>query len=263
MFLPARVASNVDLLANSGGAALGAIAAWLFSFQAVSRHPMVALRKKFVRADLPGDCGLIMLAIWLFIQFDAAPLALASGDLREALALKPWFAYAPVSYHNVEMAVAALATLTLGLLSAQIATSKATAAIVGLLALALTIAAKTIAVWSLARAVNPLQWMTPGVINGLLAGIAVLAVLVWLPPLWRSVFAIAGITAATILVNVTPENPYQTAPPYLLALQPSHLSSFSNIVHALSQLWPFTTVVLLLALAGKHSNAPPDTEGAA
>ncbi len=249
MFLPSRIASNVDLLANSGGGALGALGAWLTGLPALAGHPFAALRRRIVRTDMLGDCGLIALAVWLFIQFDPAPLALASGDLRDTLALKPWFAYAPASYQNAETCIAALAALTIGLLAAQIAISPSMALLAGASLLALTISAKSVAVWTLARAASPLQWLTPGVAGGLLIGIAALALLMWLPPAWRSIVAIACVVATVLLVNVTPENPYQTVPPFLLASQPTHLSSFSNIVRVLSQLWPFAAIAMFIALA--------------
>ncbi len=261
MFLPARIASNLDLAANSGGAALGALGAWLLNLPLLARHPLIALRQRLIRADTLGDCGLIALTVWVFIQFDPAPLALASGDLREALRLKPWLAYAPATYQSAEMCIAALAALTLGLLTAQIATSRGTALLAGAVTLALTILCKSITVWTLSRAASPVQWLTPGVMGGLLTGIAVLTLLIWLPALWRSVLAITCIIASVALVNATPENPYQTTPPFLLAAQQSHLSSFSNILRVLSQLWPFATAVLLLMLA-RNQPAPSSIRNA-
>jgi VanZ family protein len=263
MFLPARIASNLDLFANTAGAALGALAAWLCTLPLLASHPLAALRRRVVRADIAGDCGLIALAVWLFIQFDQAPPALASGDLRDALGLQAWFAYAPASYQNIEMFIAALAVLSVGLLAAQIATTPAMGALTAALILALTVTAKSAAMWSLARATSPFQWLTPGVMGGLLLGSAMLALLIWLPSAWRSGLAILCIVATVAMVNLSPENPYQAIPPFLLAPQPTHLSSFSNIVRALSQLWPFATIYLLLALTRRAAAAPSATGNSA
>lgn len=249
LFLPARIASNVDLLANTGGAVVGAAGAWIFSIPALTQHPLVMLRRRIIRTDVAGDCGLIALAVWLFIQFDPSPLALASGDLREALGLNALFSYAPATYQNVETGIAILTAVALGLLAAQTAATQAAAAPLAAAALALTFVAKSAAVWSLARAASPFQWLTPGVTGGALAGIAILALLVWLPSVWRSALAIGCLLAGVALVNITPENPYQNTPAYLLASQQTHLSSFSNIVHVLSRLWPFATIILLCVLA--------------
>ena len=262
MFLPARIASNIDLLANAGGAALGAAGAWIFSVPAITRHPLVMLRRRIVRSDVAGDCGLIALAVWLFIQFDPAPLALASGDLREALGISALFPYAPATYQNVEMGIAVMSAIALGLLAVQVAATQATAVPLAAAALALTFLAKSAAVWSLARAASPFQWLTPGVTGGTLVGIAILALLIWLPSAWRSALAIGCLLAGVALVNITPENPYQNTPAFLFASQQTHLSSFSNIVRVLSQLWPFATIALLCVL-GRHAGPPLQTENAA
>jgi len=259
MFLPARIASNIDLLANTGGAVLGAAGTWIFSIPAITRHPLVMLRQRIIRTDVAGDCGLIALAVWLFIQFEPAPLALASGDLREALGLNALFSYAPAAYQNVEMGIAVMTIVALGLLTAQIAATQAAAAPLAAAALALTFIAKSVAVWSLARAASPFQWLTPGVTGGALVSIAILALLIWLPAAWRSALAIVCLLAGVALVNITPENPYQNTPAYLLASQQTHLSSFSNIVRVLSQLWPFATIALLCALArGVRPSSVPE-----
>ncbi len=263
MFLPSRIASNVDLMANTGGAALGALAAWLCTRPALLRHPLAALRRHFIRTDVLGDCGLILLAVWLFIQFDPAPLALSSGDLRDAFALNAWYSYTPAAYQLAESGVAALALIALGLLAAQLAVSPATAALAAATALVLTVVSKSIALWSVGRSASLLQWLTPGISSGFVAALALLALLLWLPAAWRGMLGILCMLTAVTLVNVTPENPYQSVPPFLLAPQPTHLSSFSSIVRVLSRLWPFATVALFLALLQRTGNTPSAARSAA
>ena len=252
VFLPSRIASNLDLAANAAGAAAGALAAWLCTLPAVADNPLARLRRRLMRNDTAGDCGLLALAVWLFVQFDPAPLALASGDLREALDAQPWLRFSPALYQNAEAAVAALAVVVLGLLAAQLTTGPRAALVAALAALTLTLAVKSFAVWSLSRNALPTHWLTPGVTTGIATGGALLLALLWLSRAWRSAVAVACLLAALILVNLMPENPYQNTPPFLLAAQPSHLSNFSNIVHLLSQLWPFATALLLVALARRE-----------
>ncbi len=248
MFLPSRIASNVDLIANAGGAALGVLAAWLCTRPALLRHPLAALRRQVIRTDVRGDCGLVLLAVWLFIQFDPAPLALASGDLRDTLSINAWFHYTPAAYQWAESGVAAFALVALGLLAAQLAVSPAMSVFAAAAALVLTLVGKSLAMWSLGRNASLLHWLTPGVSSGFIAACALLAFLLWLPPAWRGTLGIICLLTAVLLVNVSPENPYQSVPPFLLAPQPTHLSSFSSIVRVLSRLWPFATIALFVAL---------------
>ena len=93
MFLPMRVASNVDLLTNGCGAGIGALAAWLMVAPALANNPLLAMRRRTVRTDAIGDCGLIVVALWILIQFHQAPLTLGSGDLRDMLRIAPLFTH--------------------------------------------------------------------------------------------------------------------------------------------------------------------------
>ena len=245
MFLPVRIASNVDLLANGAGAASGALAAWLLTR---SSNPLAVLRGRLVRTDALGDCGLILIALWILVQFHPAPLALGHGDLRESLGIAPLFAHAPQSYLLAEAGVAALAVMGIGLLLSVLVQPQRSALPAIALTLLLTLAAKSIAAVTLARAAQWLQWLTPGVAAGSAGGIALLALLLLLAPVARAAIAIVCIVAGVCIVNAAPENPYQSLPVFVLTPQPTHLANFGHVVRALSQLWPFAAVVWLLAL---------------
>lgn len=245
MFLPVRIASNVDLLSNGAGAASGALAAWLLMR---AGNPLVALRARAVRADTLGNCGLILIALWILLQFHPAPLALGSGDLREALGIPPLFAYTPQSYLRAEAGVAAFAVLGIGLLVSVLMQPRRYAMPAIALTLLLTLAAKSIAAVTLGRAAQWLQWLTPGVAAGTASGIVLLALMLRLAPVARAALAIFCIAAGVCIVNATPENPYQALPAFMLIPQPTHLANFGHIVRALSQLWPLAAVMWLLAL---------------
>ena len=255
MFLPTRIASNLDLLANSGGAALGALAAWLLALPALADNPLAALRRSAVRTDAIGDCGLIVIALWILIQCYQAPLALGGGDLREALRVTPLFAHTPQSYLLAETAAAALATTAVGLLVALLLQPRQPAVPAIALTFALAFAVKSTAAVTLARSAHWLQWLTPGVATGFAAGVVLLAVLLRFACVGRAAGAALCIVAGAAIVNAAPENPYQTVPAFMLSPQPTHLVNFSNIVRVLSQAWPLAAVILLLALARTPGDA--------
>ena len=54
------------------------------------------------------------------------------------------------------------------------------------------------------------------------------------------------VIAAVVLVNCTPENPYRSVPIHLLPGRIGHFLSFSSMIRALSDLWPFLTLLFLL-----------------
>ena len=112
MFLPTRIASNVDLISNGAGAALGALGAMLLT---LGNNPLAALRVKIVRTGLLGDAGIILIALWIVIQFQPSPLAFGSGNLRDAFRLTPVFMHSSQAYLLGEAAVVALAVTAIGL----------------------------------------------------------------------------------------------------------------------------------------------------
>ena len=89
-------------------------------------------------------------------------------------------------------------------------------------------------------------WLTPGFVMGLVAAILLLLPLVRLPPRGRGLAALLALAAAVILVNCTPENPYRSVPIHLLPGRIGHFLSFSSMIRALSDLWPFLTLLFLL-----------------
>ncbi|MBI4191578.1 MAG: VanZ family protein [Betaproteobacteria bacterium] len=252
MFLPARIASNLDLLSNSGGAGIGALAACVLSLPALQDNSLAALRRRAVRTDTLGDCGLIVVALWILIQFHQAPLALGSGDLREALRITPFFSHTPRSYLLAETGVVALAVVAIGLIVSLLQQPQQPQrpmlpAIA--LTLALALAAKSIVAVSLTRSAHWLQWLTPGVLAGIAGSAVLLALLLRLAREARGAVAALCIMAVVIIVNIAPENPYQAVPTFMLRPQPTHLLNFSHIVRTLSQLWPLAAVIFLLVLA--------------
>lgn len=254
MFLPSRIASNVDLLANSAGAALGALAALLLTLW---NNPLAALRARIVRAGRLGDCGLLLIALWVVIQFYPSPLAFGSGNVRDALGIPPMFMHSSQAYVLAETAVVALTVTAIGLIISLLARSRSYAWRVMLLILALAVVAKSTAAIAMANAINGLQWLTPGVAAGLAAGAAGVALLVWLPPLGRAALALLCVIAGLTVVNITPDNPYQTLPPFMSGAQPTHLATFGGIVRILSQCWPIAALLLLVGLARTGPARPP------
>lgn len=249
MFLPTRIASNVDLLANSAGAAVGALTAWILTLRAFADSPLATLRRRTLREDALGDCGLIVLALWIAIQFHPAPIAFASGDLREPLHIAPLIAYTPLAYLLAESGVVALAVATIGLFASLLVRAQRPVAPLIATTLLLAVSAKSIAALALARSAQWLQWVTPGVVIGLAGGIALLAGALRLSNAARGAIASACVVAGTLAVNLAPENPYQTLPAFMLGPQPTHLFNFANIMRTLSQLWPMLAVLVLIALA--------------
>lgn len=254
MFLPSRIASNLDVLTNTLGAAIGAFGAGLLSLPALK--PLTELRHSAVRPGPLGDCGLIIIALWLVIQFHPGPLALGSGDWRDTLHIAPYFPHTPPAYLLAEAGVVALAVVAIGLLVSLLLQPRQSPLPAIVATLLLTLAVKSAASAMMARATNWLQWLTPGALFGIAAGAALLALLVRLKPPSRAAAAVFCLIAGVLLVNITPENPYFAVPVFMFNSHATHLMNFTQIVRTLSLLWPLLAIAYLTLLATAHRARP-------
>jgi hypothetical protein len=85
-FLPARIPSNLDVIANVAGAACGGLAgAWLAP-GLLGGGPLQRLRTEAVASGTAADLGLTLLGLWLFAQLNPATLLFGTGDLRDLFA---------------------------------------------------------------------------------------------------------------------------------------------------------------------------------
>src|SRR5437899_2323613 len=119
-YLPARVATGLDVLCNVAGAALGALAGLALVQQLLEEGPFKRLRAAFT----PGvemDVGLALIALWLFTQLNPATLLFATGDLRDIVAPHETRAHAPVFFAAIEAFAAGANLVAVALLVSALA----------------------------------------------------------------------------------------------------------------------------------------------
>lgn len=246
MFLPARIASNVDLLANGFGALLGATAAPLLSPTRILGGRLHAARHRLFVEGVIADTGMVIAFLWLLTQFHPTVQPFGSGYLKGTLDLPAYFVHTPGLAFLSEALVVFFNVLGVGLLLSAVMREDAHPfrVIAALIAAALAIKAYTAA--ELVKLTAPLAWLTPGVLAGLAGAGGVGYAALRLPGTAQIAVSALCIAAATAVINLAPENPYQNVPPRLLARGASHFLSFSGIVRALSELWPALAVSFLL-----------------
>ena len=249
-YLPARIASNLDLLFNAAGAAAGGalgvrLAPWL-----LERGPLKRLRTVWFAPGAAADLGLALLGLWLFTQLDPTTQLFGSGDLRDLFAAPQGPPRAPRFFAAIEAFTSGANLLAVALVfSALVAPRRpARAALLGLVAAALGV--KTAALAILMRAENVFAWLTPGAQAGLVAGLAAAFVAVALPRTARLAAAAVLIMAATVLVNLAPPNPYLAATFKLW--QQGHFLNFNGLTRLASAAWPFAALAYLILLASRR-----------
>ena len=248
IFMPTRVASNVDVLTNSIGGLIGALAAPLFSPTRLLGSRLVRLRRTWFAYGQSADVGLVLLCVWLATQFDPTTQLFGTGDLRNTFNLPAWLIHTPTLLFTSEAAVAGFNMLALGLTAIALTRRTMPRATPLAVLLAAAFSAKALAAMAVAKSAGPLAWLTPGVAVGLLiAGVLVYAISHLTRRVQWSVAALS-FALAVVTINLAPDNPYQNVPAQLLA-GPTHFLSFSAIVRALSELWPFLAIAYTITAA--------------
>lgn len=245
-YLPARVATNLDVLCNVAGAAAGAALGVLLVPELLG-GPLKRWRSSAFFEGAGIDVGLALLALWLFTQLNPATLLFAAGDLRDLLATGAGRARGPEFFVAIEAFTAAANLVSVGLLlSALVRPPHSARAMFAALVLA-AVAVKLIAFAIVMRAEHVLAWVTPGAQIGLAGGIVVALAAMALPRVARLALAAVLIMAATVLVNLAPPNPYLVAT--LKLWQQGHFLNFNGLTRLVSALWAFAALGYLIFLA--------------
>ena len=256
-FLPSRVPSNLDLLTNAAGVALGALGGALLTPAFLEQSRLLALRSRWFLHE--ASRGLIVLALWPLAQVYPQGYLFGHGQLLPIVSdwlselwstqvdlgalLRPDTELSAEQYWLSETILTACgftgAVLTLLCLTRRRAPRLALA--LGLVAAAL--AAKTLASALLFSPDNAFAWVTPGAEGGVVIGMIMLAGLAFAPQVAQRRVAALALITSLIVVNVAPANPY-----FLSTLQTwvqGKFLNFNGAAQFLSLAWPFITLWFL------------------
>lgn len=254
-YLPARVASNIDLATNSAGALLGALLAAPLAAGLIDRGRLMQLRTRWFRRD--ASFLLVVLALWPAAQMAALPMLFGNGALLDGAAVLDWLGWVSAQQRDAifgpaEFVLAEAVVVVAGLLAAGLAAAAVMQPGAPRIRLLLALVAAALALRSLAYAISfgPDQafvWLTPGAIGGLMLGLLTLLVMAH----GRSLAVHAAALAATVIwigvVNLVPGNPYHLD--WLAGFRPGRLAHFQAVAHWLSLAWPLVLAAALLALS--------------
>jgi len=249
-FLPARIASNVDLLANLAGAAAGGIAGVLLAPWLLEEGPLKRLREWAFVPGADTDLGLTLLGLWLFAQLNPATLLFGAGDLRDLLAAEG-VEHDAEFFISIEAATAAANLLAVTLLASALLNAGAPARALCSALVAAALVVKTLGFAILMRAEDTMAWLTPGAQQGLAAGFVLMLAALALPRTARLALAAVLLMTATVLVNLAPPNPYLAA--ILKVWTPGHFLHFNGLTRVLSAAWPFAALAYLFYLASRRA----------
>jgi VanZ family protein len=192
MYLPARISSNVDLLANSAGALIGAllavsVASWTWFFSRLTRW-----RSSLFHQGKEMDFGLALLALWVFGQVNPSLPMLGNVFISE-VARQPFAALSPALFDWWESGAVTLNLLMLGTLMLTLLRAPRNAVIALPVILSVVALAKFVVAAVLLKSWALLLWINSEAVLGMLLGMVLLLAAL---SLQRSAAIVSGAAAA-------------------------------------------------------------------
>jgi VanZ family protein len=259
-YLPARVASNLDLLTNVAGATLGALAATAMAPALIDGRRLQHARRRWLRPQ--SNALLLLAALWPLAQIHPGPMLFGNGELSRDLApqvLDRLGLALPVfdagQFAAAEVLVTACGMLAAGAVLAAAMKWRAPRLRILVLMLAAALATRAIAYGHQFGPERALSWLTPGALAGLAVGwLAVTAAATTQSV--RSTLALAAAALALLVaaVNVVPPNPYHAH--QIAAWQPGRLRDVAAASDWLAQAWPYAALATLLWRLRRRRPAP-------
>ncbi len=250
-YLPTRVASNLDVLTNTLGLAIGAgLGSWARRY-VLEQSRLRALRDHWFSDQ--ASRGLIVIGLWPLAQIYPQAYLFGHGQVLPTLSawLSDWLD-APIdlsqlfwSEYNVsvEQYLLAEVIITACCMTGAVLTllcqmrSNAPKIRIALLLVLSALAVKAMASAILFTPDNAFTWLTPSAAGGLLIGAIMLGGLSYAPPLAQRHTAILSLLVCLLVLNLAPANPY-----FLSTLQDwvqGKFLNFNGAAQFLSLIWPF------------------------
>lgn len=237
--MPTRVPSGLDVFCNSTGTLIGAWLALLMGVRRAEGGALDVWRRAHVGPGISGDAMLLLLVLWVAVQFKPDHWLFAVGDVSHR-SLSPGIAAAHAQYGSFETAIAMAGTIALAATVGTVARRRRWTWILLLVLAGLVV--RSLASLLFFRGGTLVLWMTPGNLTGLAIGLVAAFGVSRLPASLARPIAILAIVATAVLVNAVPVA--QTAQPVPVELwRQSHLRSVAGAAQALAVLWPLLAVL--------------------
>ena len=238
LFLPGRVTSIVDLIANVAGAALGA-AAFADPVHAMLTRPLAESRDKLVIPGPFGDAGLMLLFFWLIAQLNPALPFFGAGDI--ARGIEP-------EVSSLQWAAVAMGICGFGLFISAILAPESGSLRVTLILLSAALWLKFVTGSVMLQPHADSEWAGGGRIFGIAIGLGAFMLLKRFSRATRTYLALVLILAGALFAKVF--GAYSAMDELLRLFRWPHgqLASFATLTRFIHELWPFGAVIFLVAL---------------
>jgi VanZ family protein len=237
LFIPYRVASLTDILANAIGSGLGALFLVEPLRSAISR-PLGEMRDRIFASGLWADAGLVLLVLWLLAQLNPSLPFFGAGNITEE---------AP-GFHAELLLIIAVGLSICGFALYVSVLMRSTNG-----ALRVTVVLLSIALWLKFAASSVMlkpnfsaEWVSTGRVIGLGAGMAAFFPMRKIGRLTRIYLGIVFVLAGALFAKIF--GSYDPVAEVLRFFNWPHgqLAGFATLTAFLHELWPLAAVVFLI-----------------
>jgi VanZ family protein len=261
MFLPPRDASAIDLVANTGGAAVGgAIGSWLAQSARAGRA-LIAFRVHWFLRGKVGDFGLALLAIWLVVQLNPGIALFATTFDPDFQIRAPAMLPAPsfdIAGLLIAAANSAFQLLGVGLFLTLLLRQRRHVGGAVLLLIVTAMLIKGVAAAVLLKPAAWEHWLSPGVPVGVAVGALLLLMAIGLPRPAQVILATIALLSSMLTPLLTPDVVFARAPLWAFDWSYGHLLNFNGLTHTVLLLWPIAASIVLFALAARPDWGEPE-----
>ncbi|WP_348943951.1 VanZ family protein [Chitinibacter sp. FCG-7] len=255
-FLPGRVASNLDILSNTLGGAIGVVIGLILRSRRWV-HRWLIFRHEYLATGRVMEWGLVWLVLWFVSQLD--PTQPYLGVVVEPRGLPQPFvapmADAALFLRLLEAGGMMLNLAGVGLyVSVLLAYGRDIPRVISLV-LGLALALKMAFAGMLLKPEQFFVWLNLNIVLGGLCGSLILLAAWTLRRRYRAILAVACLSLATVVSMIWPLSPQLSATLPLFKWQYGHLQHFSGLAQVIGDIWPFGALALLICFLLGDSGA--------
>lgn len=240
LFIPNRIASMYDTLANAGGALWGAMVFADPVYSLVTR-PLGELRERLLIPGVWGDAGLVLVMLWLIAQLNPALPFFGAGNI-------PGVAAGVMQLEILQWAAVAMSIWGFGLFVSSLLKGENGTLRVTLVLLSVALWLKFTAASLMLQPHFAEEWVSVGRVIGLAVGIMLLVPSRRFGRAGRIYLALVLVLAGALFSKIV--GAYSPLEDFLRLFRWPYgqLASFATLTRFLHEVWPLMAVVFLIAL---------------
>lgn len=253
MYLPSRVASNLDWIANTAGGLAGALLSLRTWRSSLFDIHLTRFRDAWFLEGSAGDAGIALLALWLFTQANPSLPLMGSWVPDKGHMLQRLFT--PHHFSPAEAGSIAINLLSFGLVTSLMIRIEKAKAVPVVLALLFAILIKSAMAGFLLKPSVFFAWASQEAMVGVGAGLGLTFMFRDFAPRARVLVAAAAIFAQIAFTALTPDIASPTSELFLFNWKYGQLPTLNGATSFLAKLWPLLALAYLGFIYRKNPQA--------